>query len=111
MLYYHHQYFIDILGISLVYLSVTPLIDGASPSFDSIQNISKIGYLGAAVAGFLVGFGTKLGNGCTSGHGVCGLPRLSERSMVAVAAFMTTGLLTATLKNAVIIEEPTNLLV
>jgi uncharacterized membrane protein YedE/YeeE len=59
----------------------------------------------------LVGFGTKLGNGCTSGHGVCGLPRLSERSMVAVAAFMTTGLLTATLKSAVFVEEPTKLLI
>ncbi len=47
------------------------------------------------VAGLLVGFGTRLGNGCTSGHGVCGLSRLSTRSLVAVATFMTTGLLTA----------------
>ena len=39
-------------------------------------------------AGFLVGFGTRLGNGCTSGHGVCGLGRLSRRSMAAVVAFM-----------------------
>jgi uncharacterized membrane protein YedE/YeeE len=43
------------------------------------------------VAGLLVGFGTRLGNGCTSGHGVCGLGRLSPRSLVAVATFMTTG--------------------
>jgi uncharacterized membrane protein YedE/YeeE len=40
------------------------------------------------VAGFLVGFGTRLGNGCTSGHGVCGLARLSRRSLAAVATFM-----------------------
>jgi uncharacterized membrane protein YedE/YeeE len=40
------------------------------------------------VAGFLVGFGTRLGNGCTSGHGVCGLGRLSRRSLVAVITFM-----------------------
>jgi uncharacterized membrane protein YedE/YeeE len=49
------------------------------------------------VAGVLVGFGTRLGNGCTSGHGVCGLSRLSARSLVAVATFMTTGALTAIL--------------
>jgi uncharacterized protein len=47
------------------------------------------------VAGLLVGFGTQLGNGCTSGHGVCGLSRLSVRSLVAVATFMTTGAITA----------------
>ena len=41
-----------------------------------------------AIAGLLVGFGTRLGNGCTSGHGVCGLARLSQRSLVAVAVFM-----------------------
>ncbi len=39
-------------------------------------------------AGFLVGLGTRLGNGCTSGHGVCGLGRLSRRSLAAVVAFM-----------------------
>ncbi|MCF7223357.1 YeeE/YedE family protein [Marilutibacter chinensis] len=41
--------------------------------------------------GLLVGFGTRLGNGCTSGHGICGLARLSRRSLVAVAIFMTAG--------------------
>ena len=47
------------------------------------------------VAGALVGYGTRLGSGCTSGHGVCGLARLSARSLVAVATFMATGALTA----------------
>lgn len=47
------------------------------------------------VAGVLVGFGTRLGNGCTSGHGVCGIARLSRRSAVAVATFMATGVITA----------------
>lgn len=52
--------------------------------------------LGAViVAGVLVGFGTQLGNGCTSGHGVCGVSRGSTRSLVAVATFMATGALTA----------------
>ncbi|HMI86286.1 MAG TPA: YeeE/YedE family protein [Polyangiaceae bacterium] len=45
-------------------------------------------------AGLLVGFGTRLGGGCTSGHGVCGLSRLSGRSMVATATFMGTGMVT-----------------
>ena len=48
--------------------------------------------LGAlTVAGLLVGFGTRLGNGCTSGHGVCGVARLSARSIVATATFLATG--------------------
>jgi uncharacterized protein len=47
------------------------------------------------IAGLLVGYGTRWGSGCTSGHGVCGLSRLSTRSMIAVVTFMTTGALTA----------------
>jgi uncharacterized protein len=46
------------------------------------------------VAGLLVGFGTRLGNGCTSGHGICGLARLSKRSFAAVIAFMGAGFAT-----------------
>lgn len=46
-------------------------------------------------AGLLVGFGTRLGNGCTSGHGVCGISRGSARSIVATVTFMATGILTA----------------
>ncbi|MGZ5178971.1 MAG: YeeE/YedE family protein [Ramlibacter sp.] len=46
------------------------------------------------VAGLLVGFGTRYGSGCTSGHGVCGLSRLSLRSLVATAAFMGAGFAT-----------------
>ncbi|MFN8508951.1 MAG: YeeE/YedE family protein [Dehalococcoidia bacterium] len=44
-----------------------------------------------AVAGLLVGFGTRLGNGCTSGHGVCGISRMSARSIVATISFMAAG--------------------
>jgi uncharacterized membrane protein YedE/YeeE len=47
-----------------------------------------------AIAGLLVGFGARLGGGCTSGHGICGLSRLSLRSLIAVGVFMATGLLT-----------------
>jgi len=49
------------------------------------------------VAGLLVGFGTRLGSGCTSGHGVCGVARLSRRSFAATGVFLAVGMLTATL--------------
>lgn len=49
------------------------------------------------LAGLLVGFGTRLGNGCTSGHGVCGLARLSPRSLAAVVVFMAVGVIAASL--------------
>lgn len=48
----------------------------------------------AVIAGLLVGFGTRMGSGCTSGHGVCGIGRLSVRSLVATLTFMTSGLVT-----------------
>ena len=50
-------------------------------------------------AGFLVGFGTRLGNGCTSGHGVCGMARLSKRSLVATIVFLATAIATVWLTN------------
>ncbi len=51
-------------------------------------------WIWVVVAGLLVGFGTRLGSGCTSGHGVCGLSRLSPRSLVATLMFMASGFLT-----------------
>jgi len=54
----------------------------------------------AGAAGLLVGFGTRLGSGCTSGHGVCGLSRLSTRSLVATLTFMATGVLTVAVVRA-----------
>lgn len=50
-----------------------------------------------AVAGLLVGFGTRLGSGCTSGHGVCGVARLSRRSLVATVTFTVAGMAVAAL--------------
>lgn len=47
-----------------------------------------------ALGGFLVGFGTRMGNGCTSGHAVCGVARLSLRSIVATVIFMSAGFIT-----------------
>lgn len=50
--------------------------------------------LAMIIGGFLVGFGTRMGSGCTSGHGVCGLGRLSTRSLVAVLIFLITAIFT-----------------
>jgi len=75
---------------------------------------SGVSFTGYAIAGLCVGFGTKLGSGCTSGHGICGLARRSKRSMVSVATFMGVGFLTRTLlssstiKDHVAILETTN---
>jgi uncharacterized protein len=52
------------------------------------------GYPGLVLAGLMVGIGTSYGSGCTSGHGVCGVSRLSPRSLVATAAFMAAGFAT-----------------
>lgn len=66
----------------------------APQGFDGSLHRSPVALVGA---GLLVGFGTRLGSGCTSGHGVCGLSRLSVRSLVAVLTFMAAGIATATL--------------
>ena len=70
-------------GTSLVFL--TPSVFGV-PATESPWI--------SVLAGLLVGFGTRLGGGCTSGHGVCGLSRLSPRSMVATCIFIGFGVLT-----------------
>jgi hypothetical protein len=62
-----------------------------------VQDFSLIGF---GLGGLVVGFGTKLGNGCTSGHGLSGLPRFSKRSWVAVPVFFGVALLTANFLNA-----------
>lgn len=54
------------------------------------------------IAGLLVGFGTQMGSGCTSGHGVCGLTRFSLRSLAATISFMVAGMLISTLISGVL---------
>ncbi len=54
-------------------------------------------FVAIAVAGLLVGFGTRLGGGCTSGHGVCGIARFSARSLAATAVFMAVAVVIVTL--------------
>lgn len=73
-----------LVGAPLLYALVTEL---PRPQIDA-------GYAGLIAAGLFVGVGTRYGSGCTSGHGVCGISRLSPRSLVATAAFMLAGFVT-----------------
>ena len=80
----HLWRFLFLLGLmssSLVYQWVAPL-----PKSTISASIGTL-----IIAGLLVGFGTRMGSGCTSGHGICGLSRLSLRSLVATACFMGSG--------------------
>lgn len=56
------------------------------------------------IAGLIVGMGTRMGSGCTSGHGVCGVSRLSQRSLVATVTFMVTGIATVAIMNVLGLE-------
>jgi uncharacterized membrane protein YedE/YeeE len=72
----------------LVVLTIWPAAIGPSPGRSPLH---------LAIAGLLVGVGTSLASGCTSGHGVCGVARLSPRSLVATGVFMVTGMITVAL--------------
>lgn len=76
----------------LMGLLVAPLLYGLAAPLPEVRIDASMATL--IVAGLLVGAGTRYGSGCTSGHGVCGLSRLSPRSMVATAAFMLSGFAT-----------------
>lgn len=69
-------------------LILTPFIYGLFVQPEIELNASPLMMI---VAGLLVGFGTRLGSGCTSGHGICGISRLSKRSIIATMTFMFAG--------------------
>ncbi|MGH6990216.1 MAG: YeeE/YedE family protein [Stellaceae bacterium] len=75
----------------LVGLVAAPLIIGAA-GFAMPHPVMPMSWGLVAVGGVLVGFGSRLGGGCTSGHGVCGIARLSSRSIVATLIFMATAI-------------------
>ena len=79
-------------ALFLLGLLVAPLLWGVFATLPLIEFQS--GWLGLILAGVLVGVGTRYGSGCTSGHGVCGISRLSPRSMVATVCFMFSGVIT-----------------
>lgn len=71
------------------------ILQSLAPQVFANTSGRSLGMIG--VAGLLVGFGTLMGNGCTSGHGICGLSRLSVRSIVATLAFMAAGFITVSI--------------
>lgn len=77
----------------VVGLIAAPLIFAAMGRSPAMPDMPA-SWLVVAAAGLLVGFGTRLGSGCTSGHGVCGIARLSPRSIVATAIFMVAAVAT-----------------
>ncbi len=81
-----------VVGLPLGALAVSLFTGGVEAHF--------AGLVPLIVAGLLVGVGTRLGSGCTSGHGVCGVSRLSLRSIVATSVFMIAGIATVALMNA-----------
>jgi len=85
-----------VLGLPVGALIVVIASGGLEASFASP--------LVLAIAGVVVGFGTRIGSGCTSGHGVCGMSRLSARSIVATLTFMATGFATVAIMNALGLE-------
>jgi len=82
----------------LVGLLAAPLLYFAFATLPTLTVTSNIPLL--ISAGILVGFGVRMGSGCTSGHGVCGTARLSRRSIAAMATFMATGIATVAVMNA-----------
>lgn len=83
-----------VVGLPLGALLAASLLGGVETRFpaSAVQLV---------IAGLLVGYGTRLGSGCTSGHGVCGVSRLSPRSLVATAVFMASGFATVGLMRAI----------
>ena len=81
-----------LLGLPLGAMIVATLKGGAEVNFASPPML--------IIAGLLVGLGTRLGSGCTSGHGVCGVSRLSPRSLIATLTFMAAGIATVAIMNA-----------
>jgi uncharacterized protein len=80
-------------GFLLGLLLTSALIGLATAGRQAGSSIAARSLVWLIVAGALVGFGTQLGRGCTSGHGVCGISRLSPRSLVATGVFMTSAAL------------------
>ena len=85
-----------VVGLPIGAMLIAIATGGLDPSF--------AGPIPLVIASVLVGVGTRIGSGCTSGHGVCGMSRLSVRSIVATLTFMATGIATVAIMNALGLE-------
>lgn len=86
------SYLLGLLGSGYVYMVLHPGFEETTGrGIDLMTGKEKTASAVTVLSGLLVGFGSRLGSGCVSGHGVCGLPRLSLRSLTAVLSFMITG--------------------
>jgi uncharacterized membrane protein YedE/YeeE len=88
--------FTIICGLIFSSSAIAYMFQNGLTDFYPFDKVAKGSNTHLILSGFLVGFGTQLGSGCTSGHGLCGLPRLSLRSFGAVMIFLITGIITAT---------------
>lgn len=86
---------IFLAGMIITGLTFVPLLP------EAFTTINRPVWL-IVLAGLLVGIGTRMGNGCTSGHGVCGMAQFSKRSFAAVGVFLVTGMLTATIAGQIL---------
>lgn len=82
-----------VVGLPLGALIISTILGGVETRFPS-------SIIPLVIGGLLVGYGTRLGSGCTSGHGVCGMSRLSPRSLIATAIFIGSGFVTVALMRA-----------
>ncbi len=97
------SFFIGLITPAIMFYSIggnsIELFGNQYIAFDPVLFVNEyLSIPGLIVGGFLVGVGTRMGNGCTSGHGVCGIPRLSIRSIVATCTFIAAGMAMATLR-------------
>lgn len=97
---YRDKAFLSRFGFVIGLVAAPLLMMGASG--EPVQQVVSANLPLMAAAGLIVGYGSTYGNGCTSGHGVCGLSRLSKRSFVATGVFMATAIVTVYLVRHVI---------
>jgi uncharacterized membrane protein YedE/YeeE len=83
------------------FLAGLPLGAFLIASMTDWQPASFAGWPVLVVAGLVVGFGTRMGSGCTSGHGVCGVSRFSQRSIVATVSFIAAGIVTVLIQSRI----------
>jgi len=86
--------------VFIVGMLMAPLVYSLFAPLPNIQVDANYPLL--VLAGLLVGFGTRYGSGCTSGHGICGISRLSPRSIIATCSFMASGIITVFLMRHVL---------